>query len=377
MKRRVLVVDDSPFVCKLMCGYLAETGEADVVGTAHSGGAAIEMAGALRPDVITLDLEMPGMNGLETLREIMQRFPTPVVVVSGVSRRAALAVENAFQLGAVDFVFKYVSGSALDPAQISAEVRSKVLAAARVRVVRALPADALQYDNATRLRHPAGKRESSSHAPSGRRATHVVVIGASTGGMVALQKLLESLPEAFPAGIVVVQHVPASFTGVVASQLARTLRLPVREAANGDTLMCGTVLVAPGGFHLQMDSNMRIRLDQSPEVRGHRPSIDIAMHSVALACGRNARGVLLTGMGDDGCAGLEAIQARGGGTLAQLPESCVAGGMPSRAIEKGVVDHIGTPEAIGLWLKYDLARPVPAASSWRPCKSSQLLAHRN
>jgi two-component system chemotaxis response regulator CheB len=172
------------------------------------------------------------------------------------------------------------------------------------------------------------------------------------GGVEALQELLQLLPPDYPAGILVVQQrMPAGSSFGAATQLSQKSLMPVREARNGDLVLRGTVLVAPAGSHLLVGPDMRVHLDTSPPVRGHRPSIDVTMQSVAGVYRRHAMGVLLTGAGEDGCSGLAAIQAGGGKTFAQDPASCVAPGMPQRAIEKGVVDHIGTPEALGTQLK--------------------------
>lgn len=354
---RVVVADDSPFVCRLLAAYLQSSDGFRVVGTALNGLRAVEQVIDLHPDVVTLDLDMPGMDGLEALERIMTECPTPVVLVSGVSRQAADLSLKALDLGAVDFVFKYTAGVDTDPETLRREILARVRAASRIKVVRSLrthrrrdgeaaPASSAALPNYAPLapdtlpeRHRRG--DAPPYLPGG-----VVVIGASTGGPVALRELMNNLPADFPAAIIIIQHMPATFTGVLAAQLDRQVPLTVRQANQGDYLRPGLALVAPGGYHLLLGSDLRVELNQGPEIGGHRPSIDVTMQSVAQLYGARAQGVLLTGMGDDGSLGLMSIHSKGGKTFVQDEASCVVNGMPQRAVEKGVVDHIAPPDTI-------------------------------
>lgn len=372
---RVVVADDSPFVCRLLASYLASAPGIEVAATAPTGARALELVRALRPDVVTLDLEMPVLDGLEALERIMAETPTPAVVISGVSGRAAGRTLAALEAGAVDFVLKFAPQAGPDPEALRREIVAKVRAAARVRVIRsiarrrpaagpaAVPAAASPAAAARSAAPPSPPPPAPALGLAGGRRTPpggVVVIGASTGGPVAVRELLTDLPADFPAAVLVVQHLPATFTRVLAAQLARRVALAVREAREGDPLEPGTVLVAPGGFHVVFRPDLRVGLVPGPEVHGHCPACDVTMQAAAQAFGGRARGVVLTGMGSDGTQGLMAIRARGGRTFAQDAASCVVAGMPQRAIERGLVDAVGSPSEIARWLALDEATPARA-----------------
>ncbi len=356
---RVLVVDDSPFVCRLLASHLQSDPEIEVVGTAHHGRRALEMVRALRPSAVTLDLEMPGMPGLAVLDEVMRSVPTPVVIVSGVSRRSAEITLEALQRGAVDFVLKYSPGLDTDPDQFRDDLVAKVRQSARLRMIRSLSS---RVEAATRARSAASRPLDPVAEGAPGPAAGVVVVGASTGGPPALLALLDRLPASFPAAILVVQHMPAAFTRALAEQLDRHVALAVKEAQHGDPLLPGHVLVAPGDRHLQVTRQGRACVDDGPKVGGHRPAIDVTMASAAHAYGRRCMGVVLTGMGEDGAAGLEAIRRAGGRTFAQDPASCVVNGMPQQAVDRGVVDLVATPAAIALQLCVSLSAKTTAGS---------------
>ncbi len=351
MPIRVLIVDDSPFVCRLLTAHLQSSPDFEVVGTALNGRQAIALVNELKPDVITLDLEMPEMDGLAALQQIVVEKPTPVVMISGVSHKAALITLAALEAGAVDFILKYTPGVATEPEALRQEIIDKVRAAAGIKVVRSIrPLKERPYEE--RERRPFTSRNGQAsqqtipeqiiaYLPGG-----VVVIGASTGGPVALRELLARLPADFPAAVIVVQHIPASFTPVLAAQLNRRIAIKVKEAQSGDKLQAGQVFIAPGNYHLLIGPDSRVKLNQGPKIKGHRPSIDVTMQSVVQVYGARTQGVILTGMGDDGSLGLVAIHAKGGKTYAQNGETCVVNGMPQRAIEKGVVDYVAPPPKI-------------------------------
>ena len=343
---RVVVADDSPFVCRLLTSYLESSPGIEVVGTAKDGATAVRLVEELRPDVATLDLEMPNMNGLEALEYIMTKVPTPVLLISGTSRRAAKLTVLALDLGAVDFILKYTPGLNTDPEKLRYEIISKARAAAQTRVIRLLkqpeqPSNVIRMPLSPKVEALSAQVDSAHSAAAG-----LVVIGASTGGPLALKRLLGALSSDFNSAIVVVQHMPGTFTSVLAEQLDRQVELSVKEAEHGDLLEPGRVYVAPGGYHVVINKSNRIELNDGLEVSGHRPSIDLAMQSAAQIYGPLARGVVLTGMGEDGTLGLVAIHENGGKTFAQDAESCIVNGMPQRAIDRGVVDYVASPEEI-------------------------------
>jgi two-component system, chemotaxis family, protein-glutamate methylesterase/glutaminase len=358
---RVVVADDSAFVRRLLASYLGAAPGVEVVGTAGTGQRAVELVRRLRPDVVTLDLDMPELDGLEALAVIMREAPTPAVMISGVSGRAAGRTFTALELGAVDFVLKYSPTGDVDPASLRSEIVAKVEAAARIRVIRSLGGG--RRSPAALPSLPPPPVAAAARSAPALLAGGVVAIGASTGGPIALKELLSHLPASFPAALLIVQHMPASFTGVLAAQLDRQVGLTVRQAADGDPLEPGTALVAPGGRHLLLGADSRVVLNDGPEIHGHRPSIDVTMQAVAQLYGARARGVLLTGMGHDGALGLLAIRARGGRTFAQDAQSCVVNGMPQRAIEKGAAECVASPRQIA----HLLALEAPAQRRRQAC----------
>lgn len=346
MSRRatVLVVDDSPFVCRLVASYLSAELDLEVIGSAHSGAEALERLRALRPDVIALDLEMPEIDGLEVVRRAMAERPTAVVVITGASGRAATRTLQALDAGAVDFVLKYAPGQGVDPELLRREIVAKVRAAAGVRVVRSLP-HRTAYTAFPAA--PAAPLGGTALSPALSGLAGIAVIGASTGGPIALRLLIAELPSDLALSVLIVQHIPASFTGVLAAQLDRHSRLPVREAEPGERLASGHIYVAPGGRHLLVGRDGRLELVLGPEVGGHRPSVDVTLQSAAQAFGARTIGVLLSGMGSDGVEGMRAVRAKGGRTFAQDAASCVVAGMPQRAIEAGLVDVVASPPELG------------------------------
>jgi len=321
---RVLVVDDSALMRKLIPQILERADSIEVVGTAMDGQFALKKIEELAPEVITLDLEMPGLNGIDTLKQIMRRWQLPVVVVSSHSTAGASVTLKALALGAVDFVAKPNDVSARMP-EIAKELVTKILAAAQSRSVnvQVLP-DAVQADR-SRKQDPA--------AP-----TRIIAIGVSTGGPNALQYVFSQLPAEFSGSILVVQHMPDGFTELFARRLDECCPMRVQEAQSGDLLLAGRVLICPGNRHMKVKrlplGNVAILSEDGP-VNGHRPSVDVLFRSVAEEFGPQSIGVLMTGMGEDGAVGLGAIRAAGGLTLAQNQETCVVYGMPRAAIERG------------------------------------------
>ena len=336
---RVLVVDDSALMRKLIPQMLAGDESIDVVGTAMDGSFCLKKIDELKPNVITLDLEMPGMNGIDTLKEIMRRQPMPVIVFSSHSTEGATVTMKALGLGAFDFVTKPRDASA-HMAETARELIAKVKAAADCRLKpRVLPG----------IPPKPEKAKAASGAP-----TKVVGIGVSTGGPQALEYVLSQLPSDFPGAIAVVQHMPDGFTDMFARRLDEVCPLRVKEAQSGDLLQPGRVLICPGNRHMKVKRlplGDIVVLCDDPRVNGHRPSVDVLLRSVADEFRANAIGVIMTGMGDDGAEGLGAIKKEGGMTIAQSEESCVVYGMPKAAIERGYAIRVVGLDAMGATLQ--------------------------
>jgi len=323
---RVLVVDDSALMRKLIPATLARDPSIEVVGTAMDGAFALKKIEELKPDVVTLDLEMPRMDGMETLRLIMRRAPLPVILLSTHSKEGAYSTLKGLALGAVDFIPKPVDASAGHLDTVASQLIDKIKLAKRV-VGRKLPPAVVPED-------PRPKKGARPALPPNR----IIAIGISTGGPNALQFVLSQIPADFPSSIVVVQHMPEGFTEMFAKRLDECCALDVQEARSGDLLVAGRALVCPGNRHImvrRMPRGDMVVLSDSPPINGHRPSADVLFHSVAQEFGLTAVGVLMTGMGEDGAEGLGAIKAAGGMTIAQSEDSCVVSGMPRAAILKG------------------------------------------
>ncbi len=321
---RVLVVDDSALMRKLIPKILEQDNSIEVVGTAMDGHFALKKIEDLAPQVVTLDLEMPGLNGIDTLKEIMRHWRVPVIVVSSHSTAGASITLKALALGAFDFVAKPRDVSARMP-EIADELIKKIHAAAQSAGMQTqfLPGETL------------GKQPSKLPPVA---PTHIVAIGVSTGGPNALQYLFSQLPVEFSGSILVVQHMPDGFTELFAKRLDDCCPIRVKEAQSGDLLVAGRALICPGNRHMKVRKmplgNVAVLAEDAP-VNGHRPSVDVLFHSVAEEFGPQAMAVLMTGMGEDGAAGLGEIRAAGGFTVAQSQETCVVFGMPKAAIERG------------------------------------------
>jgi len=328
---RVLVVDDSALMRKLIPAILARDSSIEVVGTAMDGAFALKKIEELQPDVVTLDLEMPRMDGMETLRLIMRRAPLPVILFSTHSKEGGYATLKALALGAVDFVAKPKDAPAGRLEEIADQLIAKIKVAKRATGRRLPPAFVDDL--------PVKKKGTHSPLPPRR----VIAIGISTGGPNALQYVLTQIPADFQSTIVIVQHMPEGFTEMFAKRLDECCALEVHEARSGDLLIAGRVLICPGNRHMmvrRMPRGDMAVLSDGPPVNGHRPSADVLFHSVAQEFGLTAVGVLMTGMGDDGAEGLGAIKGAGGMTIAQSEDTCVVSGMPRAAILKGYANKI-------------------------------------
>jgi two-component system, chemotaxis family, protein-glutamate methylesterase/glutaminase len=337
---RVVVADDSRFTCRLLASYLEAAGECEVIGMAHDAPSTIHMVTQLEPDVLTLDLDMPGGNGLELLQTVACR--TAVVVVSGVTRRSAAITLQALERGALDFVLKYTPGAPVSPASLKREIVTKVTAAAAARSTPrpdpAAPGTSAVCD------HPGFRY------PALVAGATVIVIGASTGGPAALRDLVRQLPADFATPCLIIQHMPAPFTAPFAAQLARHAKMPVTEAYHAEQLEAGRLLVSPGGRHLLVRPSGRVELRAAAASDVYRPSIDLAMASAAEAYGATVTGVMLSGMGADGVDGMCRIRESGGRVYVQSPDSCLIASMPERTLERAGADFVGSPDRIGALL---------------------------
>ena len=329
---RVLVVDDSAFMRKMVTEILGRDAALHVVGTARDGADALDKFDALLPDVVTLDVEMPVLDGFGTLTEIMRRRPTPVLMLSSQTQAGADATLRCLELGAVDFIGKPSGSVSLDIEKIAGELISKVKAAANARVV------VFRLGNAVGAGSPRPSEKTPAEKMPGEKSSAVLVIGASTGGPRALQTLVPALPPDLNIPMVIVQHMPPGFTASLARRLDQTSPFDVREAAEGDRLQPGQILVAPGGSHLQFDAGGKAHLTSDPPVHGVRPAIDVTLSSLAPLYGPRLMAALLTGMGRDGARGLKLVSDLGGRTLAEDETTCVVYGMPKAAVELGAVD---------------------------------------
>lgn len=357
MAIRVLVVDDSPFMRKSLQRMLEDASDIQVVGTARDGIDAIEKTRELDPDLITLDIEMPRMDGLTALRKIMAELPRPVLMVSSLTQEGAQATLDALAIGALDFIPKESSFATMSILNIQQELQEKVRRlAATPRFKRP------KLDRSPRLGAPPTARPApppeppAAPRPSGGALAdapmaELVVLGSSTGGPKALQELLPALPANFPVPILIVQHMPSTFTKPFADRMDGLSKVRVKEAEHGEPIHPGTVYVARGGIHLLYRQRGTVGLvEQSLEPASsiHRPAVDVLFNSVVENFSRPVLAVILTGMGNDGAKGMEALKKRGAHTLAEAEESCVVYGMPRAAAEKGCVDLVAPlPEIAG------------------------------
>lgn len=336
-KIRVLTVDDSALMRQVLARLLAKDPQIEVVGSAPDPYIAREKIKALNPDVLTLDVEMPKMDGLTFLEKLMRGYPMPVVMVSSLTEVGCRTTLRALELGAVDFIAKPKIDLREGMEELAQDIIAKVKAAAVARI---------------KGKEGGGRdgRESvtcpRSSLPSGsamiKTTDTIIAIGSSTGGTEAVKEILERLPSHTPP-ILITQHMPERFTKTWADRLNRFCRIAVKEAQDGDSVLPGHALVAPGGFHMTLVRNgarYKVRINQDPPVNRHRPSVDVMFSSVARYAGSNAVGVILTGMGNDGAKEMLTMKQAGAFTIAQDEASCVVFGMPKEAIKAGAVDKV-------------------------------------
>lgn len=344
---KVLIVDDSAVVRQLLGEILAGDAEIEVVGTASDPYVAREKIKLLKPDVLTLDVEMPRMDGLMFLHNLMRLHPIPVVMISSLTQRGADTTLQALALGAVDFVSKPTLDVQRGLRGFAEEIITKVKMAARARV-RVPERPLLPAPGSTGTQSAPGASALTAARARFRTTDRLIAIGASAGGTEALRVVLEGMPADAPA-VVITQHLPASFSAAFAERLDRHSAMAVREASDGEAILPGHAYIPKGGQHLRVigdGARWRCRIDDGPAVNRHKPAVDVLFHSVAQTAGANAIGAILTGMGDDGARGLLAMRQAGARTLIQDEATAVVWGMPGAAHKLGAAEEIVPLERI-------------------------------
>lgn len=342
-KIRVLVIDDSALVRNILAEGLSRSPNIEVVGTAPDPFIARDKIVQLQPDVLTLDVEMPRMDGVEFLRRLMPQYPLPVIMVSSLTVRGKQVTLDALNAGAIDFVSKPTSNMQQGLSVMMGELIAKVEMASRANV---------SHWKQTSKAGIAERIRKSAVTPLTETTDKIVAIGASTGGVEAINRVVKGFPPSMP-GVVIVQHMPAGFTAMFSERLNQICAMKVKEAAHGDRVMNGTVLVAPGDKHLRVVRSggiYTVLLESGEKVSGHRPSVDVMFHSVAQSAGRNAVAAILTGMGADGADGMVAMRQAGARTVAQDEQSSVVFGMPKVAYERGGAERLVPLENIAATL---------------------------
>jgi two-component system chemotaxis response regulator CheB len=326
---RVLIVDDSAVVRKVLTEELGRERGIEVIGAAPNPYVARDKIVQLKPDVVTLDIEMPRMDGLTFLKKLMKYYPLPVIVVSSLTQKGGTMAMEALSSGALEVISKPTE--AYSVGDMSLQLADKIKAVANVRLNHR-QGPPIETDSRTRLQSTA----------LGKTTNKIIAIGASTGGTEAIKSVLTALPPSAP-GVIIVQHMPAKFTTSFAQRLDSLCEIQVREAASGDTVSNGYALLAPGNFHMLLKrsgSRYYVELKKGPMVHHQRPAVDVLFRSIAKTAGTNAVGILMTGMGADGAKGLLEMKEMGAGTIAQDETSCVVFGMPKEAIKIGAADQI-------------------------------------
>ena len=333
-KIRVLVVDDSAFVRRAIIRMFDGHPSIQVIDIASDGEMALELVRKLRPDVVTLDVKMPVMDGLTALEKIMLECPVPVVMLSSLTEKGGENTLRALELGAVDFIDKSSAGGPMDISAIAKELTSKIMIAAQVDVQK-LQFRATKVVKVNLFPPPQSVRK--------HQGTELVLIGTSTGGPPALQAILNDIPEEFPCPILIVQHMPVGFTASLAERLNRISPIAVKEAVDGEPIVPGQAYIAPAGKHMKVKrsgENLYVWLDLHPENALHRPSVDALFESAAAVCGNRCLGFILTGMGKDGANGAIALKKAGGRVVAESEETCRVFGMPKAVNEAVKVDAL-------------------------------------
>jgi two-component system chemotaxis response regulator CheB len=337
MKIKVLVVDDSAFMRKVISDMIETDPGMEVIDVAKNGNDAIQKIKSLNPDVVTMDIEMPVKDGLTALREIMDEYPRPVIMLSSLTKKGAEETLKALDFGAFDFITKPSSMLKVSTPEMRDELLEKIRIASRTKVRK------VSQTVARRRVETSNAEVQHSNTLGNTRFKKIIAIGTSTGGPRALQEVVPLIPGNIDASVVIVQHMPPGFTKSLAERLDTMSRIRVKEAEDGDVLKAGWAFLAPGDLHLKVtkqNGQFVIKLDNSERVSGHRPSVDAMMDSIVEASSRNTIGVIMTGMGADGAAGMKKLRDNGGFVIAQNEESCVVYGMPKSAIKLDGVDKV-------------------------------------
>lgn len=350
------MVDDSAFMRKVLEEIITSDPQLQVCGQASDGRDVLAQLDSLKPDVISMDIKMPHMDGLQATEIIMSSNPHPILIVSSESREGAEVTLKALQLGAIDFVPKPSSGIDFDMNSVKDELCRKLKMAAKVRVVRTAARSSLKSGSLPAPEAPAPKKEKQRPAAMGSNAAGtaartagkfpIVVLASSTGGPATLMKFVPEFPADFPGAVIVIQHMPGNFTAQFSKQLGEVSQIKVKEAEAGEIVVPGQLYLCPGSHHLRISATGRVVLDDGPRVSGYRPCADLTLESAVAYCGDNAVGVVLTGMGNDGSKGVQAVKAAGGHVIAQDEATAVIFGMPQEAIKTGAVDQVLPIEAI-------------------------------
>lgn len=333
-KLNVLVVDDSAFMRKVIADMIQLDNDLKVIGTAKNGQEAIEKIKELSPDVVTMDVEMPVMDGITALKIIMDEMPLPVLMLSSLTKEGADATVKALELGAVDFITKPSSIFKMNTEDMKAQLHEKLKMASKANMK---SKHVLKPQNTVNINKNAFAAEKSTNV------RYIVAIGTSTGGPRALQSVIPYLPKNIPASIVIVQHMPPGFTKSLAERLNNLSEIEVKEAEDGSILLPGHAYIAPGDYHMKIirsSNTFKIKLTKDSPVSGHRPSVDYMMNSLAQLELGNVIGVIMTGMGSDGAEGMKNIKLQKGITIGQNEETCVVYGMPKSAVNLGCVDML-------------------------------------
>jgi two-component system, chemotaxis family, protein-glutamate methylesterase/glutaminase len=328
---RVITVDDSAFARYAITRQLQSDPDIEVTDFARDGAEALEKIQMLKPDVVTLDVEMPRMDGITALERIMSVCPTPVVMLSSLTGKGTEATIRALERGAVDFFLKPSLAIPAGGHEEANDLIAKIKLAAKVNLSRLNGGFSVKESVPRRVDRQTGELISPNN---------IVVIGSSTGGPRALYQVIPLLPAQIPAAVLVIQHMPPNFTRTLAERLNQLSQIEVKEAAEGDVLKRGQALIAPGGYHTQINKNGMIELNQNPPIMGIRPSVDVAMESVAPVFGASSVAVVLTGMGSDGTKGTSFIKAVGGKVVAEDESTCAVYGMPRSVVEAGNADRV-------------------------------------
>jgi len=335
---KVLVVDDSAFMRKAITSMLQEDPNIKVIGSARDGVEAIQMVQELKPDVVTMDIEMPRMDGISALKEIMSKCPVPVIMVSSLTVEGAKVTLEALELGAVDFIPKNLSELSVNIVKIKGMLIDKIKTIGKRGIVKRKP---LIKPEIAKVEIP--KVEIPKVRITGERKVGIVSIGTSTGGPKALQEIIPKLPKDFPVPIVIAQHMPPNFTKPFAERLDQLSELSVKEAEEGESVKPGIVYIAPGRGHMRLKRRgieTFVSVSEDKEEFIYRPSVDALMSSVAESYPGRSLGVILTGMGNDGLRGCKQIKETGGRIFAQNEETCVVYGMPKAVVEAGIADKV-------------------------------------